>query len=452
MIEQELAKQVSSISFEAIQEEMLHVLKRNILDSYAGICCSLRDKEMLEKFDRMAAMTPHEKSMAVWGIDAKAGEAQSVFMNCILGRRSDLVNTYFSPDNMGVNHPSDNISLVLTMADSLGKTGTDVLTSSYVAYLMSCAFSDYYNPEANGYDHDAGALLYLPLAIGFMMGLSVEQLTQAQRIAGMLGLDTNQSCVGVITDWRHCTYASCAMRALQAVRMALAGFEGPAEIYEGEAGINRFLPHGDRLLHPPPDLTSVAFKRWPALVFCQTPIDVALEAAKKVNDLGSIDSIKVYTYKQAIETAGTESSSHPVSRAGRTHSIPYCVAVALAKKTVEYEYFDDGFVEKEEEAAGLIPRITVVEDAAMTRTYPAKAPCRITLTLKDGTVIDESHDYPHGDPHDPLSDSEIEEKAVKYLSSLMDHKAASTMIERVWRLESEASIDWLVAALKQRVA
>lgn len=452
MIEQELAEQVSSISFQAIQEEMLHVLKRNILDSCAGICCSLRDAEMLEKFDRMAAMTPHEKSMAVWGIEGKAGEAQAVFMNCILGRRSDLVNTYFSPDNMGINHPSDNVSLVLNMADSLGKTGRDVLTSTYVAYLMSCAFSDYYHPDANGYDHDAQALFYLPLVIGSMMGLSIEHLTQSQRIAGMLGLDTNQSCMGVITDWRHCTYASCAMRALQAVRMALAGFEGPAEIYEGEAGINRFLPHGDRLLDPPPDLTSVVFKRWPALVFCQTPIDVALDAADKVNDLGSIDNVKVYTCKKAIETAGTESSFRPVSRAGRTHSIPYCVAVALVKKTVEYEYFDDGFIGKEEEVAGLIPRITVVEDAAMTKAYPDKASCRIMVKMKDGTIIDESHDYPHGDPRDPLSDREIEEKAVKYLSSLIDHKAASTMIERVWKLESEASIDWLVAALKPRVA
>jgi 2-methylcitrate dehydratase len=282
------------------------------------------------------------------------------------------------------------------------------------------------------------------------MGLSIEQLTQSQRIAGMLGLDTNQSCMGVITDWRHCTYASCAMRALEAVRMALAGFEGPAEIYEGEAGINRFLPHGDRFLDPPPDLTSVVFKRWPALVFCQTPMDVALEAAGKVNDLGSINSIKVYTYKKAIETAGTKSSFRPVSRAGRTHSIPYCVAVALVKKTVEYEYFDDGFIEKEEQVAGLIPRITVVEDAAMTKAYPDKTPCRIMVTLKDGTIIDESHDYPHGDPRDPLSDSEIEVKALKYLSSLIDHEAASTIIERVWKLESEASIDWLVGALKQR--
>ena len=124
----------------------------------------------------------------------------------------------------------------------------------------------------------------------------------------------------------------------------------------------------------------------------------------------------------------------------------------VTSKTVEYEYFDDGFIEKEKEVAGLVQKIEVVEDVEMTRAYPNGAPCRVIVALKDGTEIVKSGDYPHGDPRDPLSNREIEEKAVKCLSSLIDHKVASSLIERVWNLEGEASIDWLVAALKQRVA
>jgi len=451
MLEDMLAQYVSRITFQSVDPKVIHIIKRNILDSYAGICASLQDTEMIRKFDRMTSLNPSERGITVWGLHRKASTSDAIFMNAILGLRSDFVNTYMSSNRMGGNHPSDNVSLVLSMADWLGKNGRDVLTFTYVAYLLSCAFSDYYFPEQNKYDHDAQALFYLPLIIGFAMGLSVMQMTEAQRIAGMLGLDINQSCYNEVTDWRHCTYASCAMRALDAVNMALAGFEGAREIYEGEAGINRFIPHSQSILDPLPDLESIVFKPWPALVFCQTPINVAVEIAHKIDDHQTIDHVEVQTYSKAIEVAAIESSYHPVCRAGRTHSLPYCVAAALIKKTIEYSYFNDDFIKKEKEVVDLIPRITVTEDVQMTQTYPDGAPCRIIVTLKDGTTINHYRDYPHGDPHDPLSDQEIEEKAYRYLSLLTDQKDANAIIKRIWNIENESSIDWLVAPLKQEV-
>ncbi len=451
MLEETLAQYVSRIAFQDLDPKVIHIIKRNILDSYAGICASLQDKEMIRKFDRMASLTPTERGVSVWGLHRKANTSDAIFMNTILGRRSDLVNTYMSPNRMGGCHPSDNVSLVLTMADWLGKNGQDVLTSTYVAYLLSCAFADYFNPEKNWYDHDAQAMLYLPLVIGFIMGLSIPQMTEAQRIAGIQGLTINQAAMGEVTDWKHCTYASSAMLALHSVKMAFAGFEGPKEIYEGEAGINRFIPHGARILDPLPDLGSIIFKRWPALVFCQTPIDVAVEIANRIDDHRTIDRVEVQIYKKAIQEAAIESSYRPASRAGRTHSIPYCVAAALIKRTIEYGYFEDEFAEKEKEVVDLIPRIAVVEDVQMTEKFPEGSPCRIIVTLKDGTKISNYRGLPHGDPHDPLSDEEIEEKANKYLSLIMDTKNVDTIIKRIWGIEGESSIDWLVSPLKQRV-
>ena len=220
MLEVTLAQYVSGITFKSIDPKTIHIIKRNILDSYAGICASLQDTEMIRKFDRMASMTQTAEEINIWGLDKKGITQDAIFLNTILGRRSDLLNTYMSPKKMGGSHPSDNVSLVLTMADWLGKNGQDVVTYTYISYLLSTAFSDYYSPEENGYDHDAQALFYLPLVIGSAMDLSVPQMTESQRIAGMFGLDINQSAMGVITDWRHCTYASCAMRALYSVRRA----------------------------------------------------------------------------------------------------------------------------------------------------------------------------------------------------------------------------------------
>jgi len=451
MLEKKLAKYTAGITFEKLDENIIHILKRNLLDSYAGIFGSLRDSEMIKKYDRMTSMIPDDNGISVWGIGKKSHAAEAVFMNTILGRRSDLLNTYMSPDNMGASHPSDNISLILSVADLLNKTGKDLLAYTYAAYQISSAFSDYYCPESKGYDHDAQALFYTPLVIGLMMGLSVDELTEVQRIAGMMGLDVNQSAMGEVTDWKHCTYASCAMRGMQSVIMALAGFEGAKNIYGGESGIDRFFPHVESFMDPPPDIGNVVFKRWPALVFCQTPIDVAIDISGKIEDIGEIEQVQVYSYKMAIEVAAIESAYKPVSRAGRTHSLPYCVAAAFVKKTIEYGYFDDDFVAGEKGIAELIPKITVKEDEEMTRIYPDGAPCKIIVTLTGGMTVDASRRYPHGDPHDPLSDEEIEGKAREYLGSFMDEQEAKAIIERIWILEKETSIGWLVDPLKKRI-
>ena len=220
LYEQLLSQRAAAISYDDLTEDILHVLKRNILDSYTGICASLKDTALLQKFERLAMGSASGNDIDIWGVQKKASVTDALFMNSILSRRSDLLNTYASPNGMGVVHPSDNVALVLTLADWLAMDGKTFLRSIYIAFYFSTVFATYYNPEAARYDHDAAATFYTALVIGQALGLSEEQLTEAQRISGVLGLDVNQAAEGELTDWKHCTYASCAMRAMQAVKLA----------------------------------------------------------------------------------------------------------------------------------------------------------------------------------------------------------------------------------------
>lgn len=447
MLEDVISRRVVEIAQVDVAGDLLTTLKRNVLDSYAGICGSLRDTTMLEIFDRMAAGPGSGSALSVWGVGRKASEIDAIFMNTILGRRSDLLDTYFAPNAMGAVHPSDNVALCLTLADWRHLNGRDFVKATYVAFYMSAAFAAYYDPEPAKYDHDAAATFWTALTIGHVMGLSEEELSGAQRIAGMLGLSINQAAAGQVTDWKHCTYASCAMRAFQAVKMARAGFEAPEQIYEGDAGVNEFFPHAEAIFEPAPDLGTIVFKRWPALVFCQTPIDVALSLQGKIDDPRSIQRVRVDTYEVACRNGATDGAYSPDSRAGRTHSIPYCVATSLLK-AIAYADFD---VARSEDSAlrDLMGKIDVVEDPAMTKTYPANSPCRIVVTFDDGSTIEATKDHPKGDPRDPLSDDDLENKLREYFPS--DATAdADEIIRRLWNIEEEASLDWLLAPLKIR--
>ncbi|MCK5786340.1 MAG: MmgE/PrpD family protein, partial [Candidatus Sabulitectum sp.] len=305
----------------------------------------------------------------------------------------------------------------------------------------------YYTPQSAGFDHDAAAPFWIAPTIGHAMGLTEDQLTDAQRIAGMLGLTTNQSACGTLTDWRHCTYAASAVKGLQAVRLAMAGFQGPSEIYEGEEGVDKFFPHTGTLFDPPPDLSRIVFKRWPAFTFCQTPIDVALELSEKIPNPGAVTSIDVCTYSLALKYGATSSSSHPETRAGRTHSIPYCVAAALIKP-IEYDDFNDLY-SKNKTLSSLIPKVKVTEDPEMTKAFPSKSQCSIKVTLEDGTTLNGSRDYPKGDPLDPLSDSELEDKFRKNYFPDGTDAEKDEIIHCIWNMEQEKNLNRLLNPLKR---
>jgi 2-methylcitrate dehydratase len=145
-LESSIAVRVAAMRDHDIDPSLLHLIKRNILDSYAGICASLNDLAMLEHFDRLAA-SAESHATSVWGIDQRAGLSEAVFMNSILGRRSDLLNTYLAPNSMGGCHPSDNVALVLTLAEHLGMTGRELISTVHVAFTMSAAFATYYDPD-----------------------------------------------------------------------------------------------------------------------------------------------------------------------------------------------------------------------------------------------------------------------------------------------------------------
>jgi 2-methylcitrate dehydratase len=446
-LEEMIAERVTGFAYDRIDADLLHLLKRNVLDSYAGICGSFKDKTMLANFDRLAAGPASGNDLDVWGIGRKAAYLDAFFMNAILARRSDLLNTYIG---MGGAHPSDNVALVLTLAAWLKMDGRAVLTSIHTAFYLSAAFATYYDPEAAGYDHDAAATLYTALIIGHAMGMSRDQLVSVQRIAGSFGLDVNQTAVGQMTDWKHCTYASCALRGLEAVKLARSGFEAASEIYEGAAGINRFFPHAEAMFDPPPALERIIFKRWPALVFCQTPIDVTIDTAAQVPDKNAIRSISVKTYAVAARNGATAAAWHPTTRAGRTHSIPYCVATALLKPSVAYEDFDEPRA-SDPGLTSLMAKIAVAEDSGLSKDYPTKSGCVIEVALADGSTVRGSRDYPKGDPGDPLSDREIEDKFRQYFFFGEGPAEAGDIIDRLWALDRQPDLDWLTGPLKRRM-
>ena len=72
MLEERIATRVEALVGQTLSTEMTRLLKRNLLDAFGGICASLQDVPLLDKFKRYAAAFPDADGVGVWGIGSTA--------------------------------------------------------------------------------------------------------------------------------------------------------------------------------------------------------------------------------------------------------------------------------------------------------------------------------------------------------------------------------------------
>ena len=96
-------------------------------------------------------------------------------------------------------------------------------------------------------------------------------------------------------------------------------------------------------------------------------------------------------------------------------------------------------------------KVKIVKDPEIQKSYPDLAKCIIEVRLADGTCLEAVSDVPRGDPKKPLSDKELEEKLETYFFFAAKKTEVSESIERIWTLEQQADLDWLIAPLKRRL-
>jgi 2-methylcitrate dehydratase PrpD len=79
-------------------------------------------------------------------------------------------------------------------------------------------------------------------------------------------------------------------------------------------------------------------------------------------------------------------------------------------------------------------RVTVEDD--LTAKYPAAWPARLTLTLKDGTELKGASDYPRGNPENPVSTAELEQKFLALVESRCGAETARRALKAVHGVET----------------
>jgi 2-methylcitrate dehydratase len=75
----------------------------------------------------------------------------------------------------------------------------------------------------------------------------------------------------------------------------------------------------------------------------------------------------------------------------------------------------------------------------------------VNISTTDGRSLSKQLDYPKGDPRNPLSDQEIEEKFSALAEGVLSSVAQRKLKDAIWNLEKIGSVSKLMALMKADV-
>ena len=164
-------------------------------------------------------------------------------------------------------------------------------------------------------------------------------------------------------------------------------------------------------------------KKYNAMIHTQSAVHCMVELVKRHEiDAGQVVSIEAEVFQLCYDFAG--GGLYGVDRVVRTkeqadHSLPYLLAVALLDGDVMPAQFAPDRIVRSD-VQGLLKKVSVRPNHEYTDEYPRKMSAKITVRLKDGTVIEhEVQDYP-GLASRPFTWDESVEKFDKLVTGRVD--------------------------------
>jgi 2-methylcitrate dehydratase PrpD len=158
-------------------------------------------------------------------------------------------------------------------------------------------------------------------------------------------------------------------------------------------------------------------------------------------NLDAIESIRIETFSEACEL----SRKRPVTSEEAQYNLLYPVAAALLRG-------DSGPAEVLEsnlhapDIWALAQRIECVTREEFQRQFPARRLAEVFIA-SGGVSFRSGAVSVHGDPDEPMSEEEIEDKFLRYSSHSLSTAEAGECIDRIRNLEREPNLDWLIDLL-----
>ncbi|PYX36340.1 MAG: MmgE/PrpD family protein, partial [Acidobacteria bacterium] len=450
-----MARWAAALEFQHLSEDAIYQAKRFLLDS---VGCALGGyqqhdvKIALEVLDEVAGRGP----ATVIGTGKRLDAVSASLANALMIRCMDYNDIYWKQDP---SHPSDIFPAAMAGCERAKSGGKELIVGLVLGHEFEMRLCEAAFPgiRERGWHHATLTAFVSPLVAGRALRLSWEKIQHAIGISASRHCTLGAVTAGKLTMMKNTVDPLATQSGMLAALLAEKGYTGPEHVIDGKEGlVHCFGPEWK--LHLLTDglgqnwrITQCGMKFFPTEALTHAPISAVLDLVKK-NDLHSeqVTKIQIRSLARAADILSDPSKYDPHTKETADHSLPYVIAAALVDRQVTPAQFEMAKI-MDPTIRAQLQKVEVVADPEIEKVFPALQRVVVTITTSDGQSFTEQLDYPKGDPRNPLTDREIEEKFSALADGVLSTKAQQKLKEAIWSLEKIGSVSKLMNLMKADV-
>ncbi|MDM7913974.1 MAG: MmgE/PrpD family protein, partial [Candidatus Eisenbacteria bacterium] len=385
-----LAEWACGLKYEDLTAEAIDFAKRFLYDSLGCAFGGARthDCRIVEKY---VAEKGSRQECTVWVSGLKTEPVDAAFLNALMIRAMDYNDIYWKADP---SHPSDLIPAASTVCEWWGLSGRDLLLGIVLAYEIEMRLCEFAKPgiRERGWHHATLTAYAAPLVAGRMLGLDVDKMQHAVGISACKHFTLGAAVAGKLTMMKNTVDPMATRSGVEAALLARLGYTGPENVLDGKEGMFHCLgPDWDVEalvggLGRGFKIAQCGMKSYPTEALTHTPITATLyllrEHGLKAED---IKEIRIETIARAADILSDLAKYDPRTKEAADHSLPYCIAAAVARGKVTPEEFQDEAI-MDPRLRAQLPKVKVKANAEFEKLFPKIQPCRVEIETTAGRV------------------------------------------------------------------
>jgi len=449
-----MAQWAENLTYEQLSQEAIHQAKRFLLDSVGCALGGTRQHDMaiaLSTIDEIAGKGP----ATVIGTGKRMDPVSASLANALLIRCMDYNDIYWKQDP---SHPSDLIPAAIAAGERKGSGTRELIVGIILAYELEMRFCEAAFPgiEERGWHHATLTAFVSPIVAGRMLRLGWQQIQNAIGISAVGRVTLGSVSAGELTMVKNTADPMSTQSGVLAALLAEKGYTGPGHLIEGKEGLLHCMGPEWKLniltdgLGDSWRILQCGMKGFPTEALTHAPISATLDLVKG-NDLKpeQIVKVQIHTLTRAADILSDPSKYDPRTRETADHSLPYVIAAAIVDRQVTPMSFT---LEKimDTRLRAQLKKVELVGDPEVDKAFPALQRTIVKITTTDGEVLTRELDYPKGDPRNPLTDTEIEEKFSALAEDILSPSAQKRLRRAIWHLDEDIPISDLMAMTKAK--
>ncbi len=447
-----MSRWAAGLRFKDISSEAVYQAKRFLLDSLGCALGGFRQHDVkiaLEVLDEIAG----RGLGTVIGTGRRMDPVSASLANSLMIRCMDYNDIYWKQDP---SHPSDIFPAAIACCERAYGGGKELIAGIVLGHEFEMRFCEAAFPgiRERGWHHATLTAFVSPIVAGHALHLSWEQIQHAIGISASRHCTLGAVTAGKLTMMKNTVDPLATQSGVFAALLAEKGYTGPEHVIDGKEGLAQVFKPEWKLnllidgLGESWRITQCGMKAFPTEALTHTPISAVLDLVKS-NDLtpDQVVKIQIRSLARAADILSDPSKYDPHSKETADHSLPYVIAAALVDRQVTPAQFT---MEKIMDPAirAQLRKVEVVADPEIEKVFPALQRVIVNINTTDGRSFNKQLDYPKGDPRNPLTDQEVEEKFTALADGVLSDGAQKKVKEAVWNLERVGSVSELMALME----